>query len=118
PALTVANPSEAALQFQQATYFRMNDAAGRRAALEQLVSNYPKLEYWHDLLQLARNEKGLNDEQVMDIYRLRLAVGDLKTDPDFLEAAHEALIAGYPSEAKTIIDEAKAQNLMKGERAD
>ena len=62
------NASEPALKFEQAIYFKMNNAEGRRAALEQLVSNYPKLEYWHDLLQLARNEKGLNDDQVMDLF--------------------------------------------------
>ena len=112
------NASEAALKFEQAIYFKMNNSEGRRTALEQLVANYPKLEYWHDLLQLARNERGLNDDQVMDIYRLRLAVGDLKSEADYQEMAQEALIAGYPSEAKAILDKAKAQNLLKGERAD
>ncbi len=122
-ALTYAQPalegnvSEAALKFQQATYFRMNDANGRRAALEQLVSNYPKPEYWHDLLQLARNQKGLNDEQAMDIYRLRLAVGDLKTVDDYFEAVQEALVAGYPAEAKAMLDKAAAAKLLNGERA-
>ena len=117
PALE-SNPTEAALKFEQAIYFKMNNAEGRRAALEQLVSNYPKLEYWHDLLQLARNEKGLNDDQVMDIYRLRLAVGDLKSDADYQEMAQEALIAGYPLEAKAVLDKATAAKLLKGERAE
>src|SRR5205085_4358165 len=61
---------------------------------------------------------GLNDEQVMDLYRLRFAVGDLKSDSDYQEMAQEALIAGYPTEAKSVLDKAKAQNLMKGERAE
>lgn len=110
------NASEAALKFEQAIYFKMNNAEGRRTALEQLVTNYPKPEYWHDLLQLARNEKGLNDDQVMDIYRLRLAVGDLKGNSDYIEMAQEALIAGYPAEAKDVLDKAAAAKVLNGER--
>jgi hypothetical protein len=116
PALE-GNASEAALKFEQAVYFKMNDQAGRRAALEQLVSSYPKPEYWHDLLQLARNEKGLNDEQLMDIYRLRFAVGDLKTLDDYTDMAQEALVAGYPAEAKQVLDKAAAAKLLTGDRS-
>jgi hypothetical protein len=116
PALQ-GSPSEAALKFQQAVYFKMNDAVGRRAALEQLVTSYPKPEYWHDLLQLARNEKGLNDEQTMDIYRLRNALGDLKTVDDYFDATQEALVAGYPAEAKAILDKGvMAKVVPMGER--
>lgn len=115
PALE-ANPTEAALKFEEAVYFKMNNLAGRRAAMEQLVQSYPKLEYWHDLLQLARNDKGLSDDQTMDIYRLRLAVGDLKTDADFQEMAQEALVAGYATEAKSVLDKAQEAKLLNGER--
>lgn len=116
PALE-GNASEAALKFKQAVAFKMNDTAGRRAALEQLVSSYPKLDYWHDVLQLARNEKGLNDEQTMDILRLRLAVGDVKTEADYQEVAQQALIAGYPAEAKAIMDKGiAAKAVQNGER--
>ena len=113
PLIKAANPPEPALKFQQAVYFKMNDAVGRRGALEQLVANYPKLEYWHDLLQLARNEKGMTDEQTLDILRLRLAVGDLKTDADYLDFAQQALIAGYPAEAKAAIDKGMAAKVVQ-----
>jgi len=116
PALE-GNASEAALKFEQAVYFKMNDLKGRRTALEQLVASYPKLEYWHDLLQLARNEKGLNDDQLMDIYRLRNAVGDLKSAEDYTDMAQEALVAGYPSEAKQVLDKANAAKLLSGDRS-
>jgi hypothetical protein len=116
PALE-GNASEAALKFKQALYFKMNDVNGRRAALEQLVASYPKLEYWHDLLQLTRNTKGMTDEQTMDIYRLRLAVGDLKTEADYQEMAQQALIAGYPVEAKAVVDKGIATKAVQnGER--
>jgi tetratricopeptide (TPR) repeat protein len=116
PLLQGAMPPEKALQLQQAIYFKMNDAAGRRAALEQLVQNYPKPEYWHDLLTLAHNQKGMTDEQTMDILRLRFLLGDLKTETDFQEMAQEALVAGYPAEAKTVLDKATALKLLSGDR--
>ena len=115
PALE-GNATEAALKFEQAVYFKMNDQAGRRSALEQLVSTYPKPEYWHDVLQLARNDKGLNDEQMMDIYRLRFAIGDLKSTDDYTDMAQEALVAGYPAEAKQVLDKAAAAKLLNGDR--
>jgi hypothetical protein len=111
-------PSENLLLFLQATYNEMNDATNRRAVLEQLAANYPKLQYWHDLLQLARNERGLNDEQQLDVLRLRFAVGDLKSDSDYQEMAQLALVAGYPNEAKTLLDKAAVDKIVSGERAD
>jgi predicted Zn-dependent protease len=117
PLLSGGQPREDLLLFLQATYNEMNDAAKRRDALEQLVLYYGKPQYWHDLLQLARNERGLNDEQGLDIARLRLAVGDLKTDADYSEMAQLALVAGYPGEAKSVLDKAAAAKLLQGERA-
>jgi len=111
-------PTELVLRFLQANYFALNDVNGRRNALEQLVLYYGKPEYWKDLLQLARNEKGLSDEQQMDIARLRLQVGDLKTQDDYQEAAQQALVAKYPGEAKIILDRATAAKVLSGERAD
>ena len=117
PLLQQGTPREDVLKFVQANYFALNDANGRRNALEQLVLYYGKPEYWKDLLQLARNEKGLNDEQQMDIARLRLAVGDLKTLEDYQDAAQQALVAKYPGEAKLILDKASAAKVLTGERA-
>jgi hypothetical protein len=111
-------PREDVLKFVQANYFAMNDVNGRRNALEQLVLYYGKAEYWKDLLQLARNEKGLTDEQQMDIAMLRLGVGDLKTLEDYQEAAQQALVAKYPGNAKAVLDKAAAAKVLQGERSD
>jgi hypothetical protein len=111
-------PTENLLLFLQDTYNQMGDAPNRRATLEQLVTIAPKPQYWHDLLQLARNERGLSDEQSLDIMRLRLAVGDFKTDSDYQELAQLALVAEYPNEAKAALDKAAAAKLLSGERAD
>jgi len=96
----------------QNLYNEMNDAANRRNMLEQLVLYYGKPQYWHDLLQLARNEKGLSDEQQLDIMRLRFVVGDLKTPADYQDAAQSALVANYPNDAKTMLDKGSQTKVL------
>src|SRR5258707_3613065 len=55
----------------------------------------------------------------MDIYRLRLAVGDLKTNSEYLEMAQQALLVGYPAEAKMVVEKGlAAKALQSGERID
>jgi hypothetical protein len=117
PLLQGERPSEDVLRLLYSVYFRMNDAANKRAMLEQLVLYYGKPQDWHDLLLLAHNEKGLSDQQNMDIYRLRLLVGDLRGDADYQEMAQEAMVAEFPNEAKTVLDKANAAKLLNGERA-
>jgi tetratricopeptide (TPR) repeat protein len=117
PLMQVEKPTEDTLRFVVATNFEMGNAAGRRAALEQLVLFYGKPGDWHDLLQLARNEKGLNDQQKMDIMRLRLAVGDVKSDADFIDMAQQAMVANYNNEAKQILDKGTQAKVLNGERA-
>src|SRR5882672_10430266 len=110
---------ESLLRFLHSVYNEMNDTANRRNILEELVLFYGKPQDWHDLFQLARNEKGLSDEQQLDIVRLRLAVGDLKAAGDFIEGAQSALVAEYPNDAKTILDkgnQAKVLNAATDER--
>lgn len=105
-------PTEPLLLFMQNLYNEMNDAANRRNMLEQLVLYYGKPQYWHDLLQLARNEKGLSDEQQLDIMRLRFVVGDLKTPADYQDAAQSALVANYPNDAKTMLDKGSQTKVL------
>ena len=55
----------------------------------------------------------MNDEQAFDILRLRLALGDLKADSDYLEFAQQALVAGYPAEAKAALDKGTAAKAVQ-----
>lgn len=117
PLMQAEKPTEDTLRFVAATNYEMGNAAGRRAALEQLVLFYNKPGDWHDLLQLARNDRGLNDQQRMDIARLRLAVGDIKTDADYIDTAQQAMVTFYNNEAKQILDKGTAAKVLNGERA-
>lgn len=110
-------PSQDLLQLLAATYGKLNDEAGRRATQEQLVLHYPKPEYWHDLIRMAHNQKGLTDDQDYELYRLRLATGDMKTADDYSEMAQIGVQLGYPAEAKAVLDKAASLKLLSGPRA-
>jgi hypothetical protein len=97
-------PSEESLQLLVNCALKQNDNSGYVAGMEKLVSYYPKKQYWADLVNRTSGKKGFPDRLVLDVYRLRLASGLLKTSNDYMEMSQLALQAGYPFEGKTIAD--------------
>jgi TonB family protein len=59
----------------------------------------------------------LSPDQSLDVFRLRRLLGDLKSEADYESMAQEALIDGYPAEAKSVLDEAAAAKLLNGDRS-
>jgi hypothetical protein len=103
--------SEEELQMLANCYDRQKDTAGYVGAIERLVVSYPKKSYWTDLLARVQKKPGFSDRLGVNVYRLRLATGNLSSTNDYLEMAQLALQAGVPAEAKVIVDkgyEAKA----------
>jgi hypothetical protein len=103
--------SEEELQILANCYLRQNDAGGYVSAIEKLVVLYPKKQYWTDLLARVQKKPGFSDRLGVNVYRLRLATGNLTSTSDYMEMAQLALQAGVPAEAKVIVDkgyEAKA----------
>jgi tetratricopeptide (TPR) repeat protein len=96
--------SEEELQILANCYLRMKDTGGYVNAIEKLVVLYPKKEYWTDLLSRVQKKPGFSDRLGVNVYRLRLATGNLTSTNDYLEMAQLALQAGNPAEAKAIVD--------------
>jgi hypothetical protein len=96
--------SEEELQILANCYLRQKDTGGYVSAIEKLVVYYPKKEYWTDLLSRVQKKPGFSDRLGVNVYRLRLATGNLTTTNDYLEMAQLALQAGVPAEAKVIVD--------------
>ena len=97
-------PSEEELQILANCYLRQKDTGGYVAAIEKLVVYYPKKEYWTDLLSRVQKKPGFSDRLALHVFRLRLQTGNLTKTDDYLEMAQLALQAGFPSEAKLIVD--------------
>ena len=98
-------PTEEKLQFLASCYLKMNDNSGYVQALEKLVAYHPKKSYWADLISRMQRKPGFSDRLELDVLRLQLATGNLSKPADFMEMAQLALQAGFPVEAKKIIDQ-------------
>lgn len=112
-------PSEEELQILANCYLRQNDTAGYVGAIEKLVVHYPKKQYWTDLLARVQKKPGFSDRLSLDVYRLRLATGNLTSTNDYMEMAQLALQAGVPAEAKSVMEKGYAAGALgKGDQTD
>jgi len=100
-------PSDQQLQMLASCAIKLNDKAGYVAAVEKMVTYHPKKELWQDLLNKLENKQGFNDSRLgLDVFRIRMAVGAVTTSNDYMNMAELAIQAGYPTEAKKVIDAA------------
>jgi len=116
---TARKPTEQELQILANCFLKRNDTAGYVAAIERLVVLYPKKEYWTDLLNRVQKKPGFSARMGIDVYRLKMATGNIASTNDYFEMAQLALQAGYPAEAKSIIDKGFAAGALgKDKEAD
>jgi len=111
-----SHPSEAALKLLYSAAYKAGDNDAMRSALERLVSDYNRPEYWGNLLQIAEASKGLKDQQTLDIFRLRLATGSMKRPDDYMTAAEMALEFGSSTEAANIVQKGIDAKVLTGDR--
>lgn len=116
PFVSGAHPSESALHLMYSAAYKAGDAAAMRSALERLVADYPKPEYWANLLQVAEAAKGLKDPQTLNLYRLRLRTGTMKNADDYMTAAEMALEFGSAAEAADIVQKGLDAKVLSGDR--
>ena len=109
-----AKPNEQLLQIALQSSAELNDRQGAMAVLERLIRYYPSQRYWHDLLSNQLYEtKG--DRDLRALYRLMADTNTLEKPEDYSEMATLLLSAGYPGEAKGILDRGLAAGVFKGE---
>jgi outer membrane protein assembly factor BamD (BamD/ComL family) len=105
-------PSESDLQLLANSYLKLKDNAGYVGALEKLVAHYPKKEYWADVLGKMQRKSGYSGRLDLDVFRLKLATGNVRVAADYMEMVQLALQAGATVEAKKIIDQAFASGML------
>ncbi len=98
-------PSEDELSLLANCADKMKDKGLYVSAMEKLVAYYPKKEYWADLLNRVQNKPGFSDRLTLDVLRLKLALGQLQSVDNYMEAAQLSLQEGYPAEAMKIVDQ-------------
>jgi TolA-binding protein len=111
--------SELHLKLLLSSYQKTNNAAGLSSTLEKLLETYPKKEYWEQALSHLVHKAGFSDRLELDLYRLELALDELKREGDFVNFAQLCLEAGFPTEAKKVVDKGYAAGILgKGPEAE
>ena len=105
-------PTEGQLQLMANLASKQNDKAAYVATMERLVDNYPSKAYWADLISRVQGKPGFADRLVLDLDRLKLALGQLGTSAEYMEMSQLALQAGYPAEGKKIVDAGYAKGVL------
>ncbi|MFZ6798543.1 hypothetical protein [Undibacterium sp. Di24W] len=111
-------PSQSTLETYAYAVQKSGDKAAYLATLEKLVMYYGKKEYWVNLLNSVERKSDFSSRLTMDLFRLKLAVGQLTKTSDFMEMAQIAIQDGNSAEALKIIDQGyKAGVLGTGSEA-
>ena len=100
----------------QNSYYKTHNEEGTRRVLEALATRFPSADSWREIIKMAQHAGGVTDRGLLEFYRMRLQIGDVKTHEDYFEMALIALSANLPSEAKSILDKAVAAKLLAGDR--
>jgi len=107
-------PSEKVLRLLASSNSQINDDAGYVVALEHLAVAYPKVDYWRELIARAARTDKFSDRLYVDTYRLKVQLLGGLADNERLSYAAVAAHAGYPEEAKHVLDEAYATKPFTG----
>ncbi|MEO8718723.1 MAG: hypothetical protein ABI423_10950 [Burkholderiales bacterium] len=105
-------PAEEELQLLANAYLQQRDTAGYAKTLEKLLNYHPKRDYWLNLIYGITTRPGFSERLALDVARLKIETGTMRSGNEYLEAAQLALIDGFPVEAAGIIDKGYAAGLL------
>jgi tetratricopeptide (TPR) repeat protein len=105
-------PPEKSLNLVWNCALKVHDDAAASKAVEKLILNYPKPDYWANAMAPVLQTRTNDDRLLLMTYRLMAQVGILKRGADFTEMAQIALDQGNPGEAQTVLEQAIAKNLF------
>jgi hypothetical protein len=83
---------------------KKNDKAGYVNTIEKLAANYPKAQYWTDLLNRVQGKPGFSSRLSVDVWRLKLANNLMKKPSEYMEMAQLVMQDRAPAEAIKVID--------------
>jgi tetratricopeptide (TPR) repeat protein len=112
-------PKEQTLNLVQNACTKSGDNNCLQRTYEQLVTYYPKPQYWQNLVDAMNKtaQSGAsNDKNMLQIYRLSAAVDVLKKPSDYTEYAQLALERGAAGEAQAILEKGFANKVFVEKR--
>jgi hypothetical protein len=105
-------PVESQLQLLYSCQSHLNDKVGELATIKQLVTYYPKPDYWLNLIDNVRTKPGFTERLLLDVYRLEFSLQLVNKPDDAMDMAELALQAKLPGEAKDVVDKSYAGGLL------
>lgn len=106
--------TEQSLQLALSSYAELDDNAGIKKSLEQLLLQYPTPKYWDQMFTILQNRRDSDDRTTMNLYRLMFDVGQLKRPDDYVELAQYTFDAGIPGESVKVLKQGFEKNLLGG----
>lgn len=92
---------------------KKGDVNAESVATEKLLNYYPDPKLWGQILgSLPQKKSFATDKYQLDLYRLRLATGNMREANDYMEMAQLAAQAGYPEEGKQVVDKGMAAGVL------
>jgi len=111
-AYTTSPPPDEDLRLLASAYSQVKDFNGYTRVLERLMRDYPRPEYWADMLARVPRMPSWQPRWDLDLYRLRLQVGEMKESADYVELAELASKAGLPVEAQQVLEAGYGKGLL------
>ena len=108
-----AEPTEDLLMQALIASNELNDQPGIDQSLYHLVRLYPQQKYWEDLLNTELYKEN-SDRELRALYRLMEDTNTLDKGDEFSEMGNVLVSAGYPLEAKRILERGMAENIYDG----
>jgi tetratricopeptide (TPR) repeat protein len=107
-------PKEPQLQLVLDSCVKINNQPCVSHALEQLVTYYPKPDYWRDLMDSLYQSKQAesSDLDMLNIYRLAMDVGAMTMPSQYIEMAQLALEQGSPGDAQQVLEKGYGSNVF------
>jgi hypothetical protein len=108
-------PKEQQLLLVLAACQKSNDNSCVTKVYEKLVINYPKSEYWSNLMSALR-KSDLDDLQRLNVMRLSMHVNVMKQPDEYKEMAQLALEEKLACEAKTVLEQGFSKKIFVEKR--
>lgn len=108
-------PEESAYRILQSSCLALKDNDCVIQLIEKLVANYPKPEYWHNLIG-AMLQSGKTDKELLNVLRLADGMGMMREASEYFEMANYAMGQGLPGEAQAIIEKGQQKGMFKSSR--
>lgn len=105
-------PLDHSLQLVMSACAKLNDPPCVTRTLEQLLTYYPKPEYWQNLIYTMLRTGSGAERSMLQVYRLASEVDVLKRADEYIEMAQFAVERGVPGEAQQALEKGFAKGVF------